>query len=227
MKKFGLTNNQLKLLAMITMTIDHVGMIFFPGDMLWRLIGRLAFPVYAFMIAEGCRHTRSMGRYLLTLGGLAAASQLVSGVVIRSLYMNVLVTFSFSVILILLLKNAREKKTVLSWLTFGAAVIGAYAVGELLSRVLKGFAVDYGFLGMVLPVLVYAMPDLPRQLIAAGGCLALLSLDSWQGQWFSLLALPLLALYNGQRGTWKLKWVFYFYYPVHLGLLWLLKMIVF
>ena len=227
MKKFGLTNNQLKIIAMITMTIDHVGMIFFPASSLWRLIGRLAFPVYAFMIAEGCRHTRSPGRYLLTLGALGAASQLVSGVVIRSLYMNVLVTFSFSVIMILLLKQAREKKTILSRLAFLASVIGAYAIGELLPRFVKGFAVEYGFLGMVLPVLVYAMPDLPRQLIAAGGCLALLSLDSWQGQWFSLLALPLLALYNGQRGDWKLKWVVYFYYPVHLGLLWLLKMILF
>ena len=225
MKKFGLTNNQLKIIAMITMTIDHVGMIFFPASSLWRIIGRLAFPVYAFMIAEGCRHTRSPGRYLLTLGALGAASQLVSGVVIRSLYMNVLVTFSFSVIMILLLKQAREKKTILGRLAFLASVIGAYAIGELLPRFVKGFAVDYGFLGMVLPVLVYAMPDLPRQLIAAGGCLALLSLDSWQGQWFSLLALPLLALYNGQRGTWRLKWVFYFYYPVHLGLWWLLKMI--
>lgn len=225
MKKFGLTNHQLKLIAMITMTVDHIGMIFFPENMLWRLIGRLAFPVYAFMIAEGCRHTRSMGRYLLTLGSLAVASQLVSGIVIRSLYMNVLVTFSFSVSLILLLKKAREKKSPLSWIAFIVAVIGAYGVGELLPRVWKGFSVDYGFLGMVLPVVVYAMPDLPRQLIGAGGCLALLSLDSWQGQWFSLLALPLLALYNGQRGTWKLKWIFYFYYPVHLGLLWLLEMI--
>ena len=60
----GLTGNQLKLIAVITMTIDHIGLAFFPQQMLFRVIGRLAFPIYAYMIAEGCRYTRSMGKYL-------------------------------------------------------------------------------------------------------------------------------------------------------------------
>ena len=225
MKKSGLSNNSLKLIAMVTMTVDHIGMIYFPGQMLWRAIGRLAFPIYAFMIAEGCRHTRSMKRYLLTMGLLAAVSQTVATAVIGAWNMNVLVTFSFSVALILLLKYAQDKKSFLCWAAFGAALLGAYCVGALLPKVWRGFSVDYGFLGMLLPVLVYAMPDLPRQLVAAGGCMALISVDAWQGQWFSLLALPLLALYNGQRGKLRLKWVFYLYYPVHLGLLWLLHAI--
>ena len=65
-KKFpGLTGNQLKLIALFAMTCDHVGMQIFP-QLLWlRMIGRLAMPIYAFMIAEGCRHTRNRKKYLL------------------------------------------------------------------------------------------------------------------------------------------------------------------
>ena len=58
-KGFGLTNNQLKLIAMLSMLIDHVGMLLFPGVRVLRIIGRLAFPIFAYMIAEGCAHTRS------------------------------------------------------------------------------------------------------------------------------------------------------------------------
>ena len=61
----GLTGNQLKLLALITMTIDHIGMILFPHIPLFRIIGRLSMPIFAYMIAEGCRHTRNRKKYLL------------------------------------------------------------------------------------------------------------------------------------------------------------------
>ena len=61
MKRFGLSGNQLKVIAMVTMAIDHIGAYLLPQAMWMRIIGRLAFPIYAFLIAEGCRHTRSMG----------------------------------------------------------------------------------------------------------------------------------------------------------------------
>jgi len=54
----GLTNNQLKIIAMLAMLIDHVGMIIFPGIMALRYIGRIALPIFAYMIAEGCHYTR-------------------------------------------------------------------------------------------------------------------------------------------------------------------------
>lgn len=227
MKRFGFTNNQLKMIAMVTMTVDHIGMIFFPYNLLWRAVGRLAFPIYAFMIAEGCRHTRSMGKYLASLGVLAAVCQIVAFIATGTLALNILATFSFSVFLIMLLKSAGEKKTVISWVLFAAALAAVFCVAEVLPRLLEetGFYVEYDFLGIILPVCVYAAGSLPVQLLASGACLALMSCYMWQGQWLSLLALPLLAFYNGQRGKWKLKWVFYFYYPVHLGVLWVLAAI--
>ena len=62
-KKFGLTNNQLKIIAMISMLIDHIGVAMFPNVMILRIIGRLAFPIFAYMIAEGCFYTKNKARY--------------------------------------------------------------------------------------------------------------------------------------------------------------------
>ena len=63
--KLSLTSNQLKLLAMVTMTLDHIGVHLFPQCLFLRIIGRLAMPIYAYMIAEGCAHTRNRKQYLL------------------------------------------------------------------------------------------------------------------------------------------------------------------
>ena len=82
----GFTNNQLKLIALVSMTVDHVGMVLFPKAMWLRLIGRLAFPIFAYMIAEGCRNTKGMTRYLGTLAASAAVCQLVYFFVMGSLY---------------------------------------------------------------------------------------------------------------------------------------------
>ena len=72
-KKFaGLTGNQLKLLALFAMTCDHVGLQLLPQFIILRIIGRLAAPLFAYMIAEGCRYTHNRGRYLGRLLGMAA-----------------------------------------------------------------------------------------------------------------------------------------------------------
>lgn len=66
-----MTGFQLKLLAMIAMTLDHIGCIFFPRLPLLRMIGRLAMPILCFFIGEGLRHTRNPQKYLLRLVGFA------------------------------------------------------------------------------------------------------------------------------------------------------------
>jgi hypothetical protein len=77
-----------------------MGMLLFPGNMALRIIGRLAFPIYAYMIAEGCKYTRNRLRYFLSLFLLGAACQLVYFVVDGSLYFSVLITFSLSILTI-------------------------------------------------------------------------------------------------------------------------------
>ena len=215
----GLTNNQLKILTMITMTIDHIGLILFPYNIVLRMIGRLAFPIYAFMIAEGCRHTRSLPRHLGSIAVLAAGYQVVYWVSQGSLYQCILVTFSLSIGLIWLAQTAREQKSPLLWLLTGVSVLAVFLFTEALPLYLPeswDFAVDYGFVGVMIPVAVYFAPKPAWRLVFCGIGLALLSLDTLWIQWLSLLALPLLALYNGQRGKANLKRLFYFYYPAHL-----------
>ena len=68
-----LSGNALKIIAAITMFIDHMGLMLFPKTLIFRYIGRLAFPIFAFMIAEGCRYTRNRLRYW---GGLSALALL-------------------------------------------------------------------------------------------------------------------------------------------------------
>lgn len=213
--KRGLTGNQLKILAMVTMTLDHVGLSLLPQYPVLRLLGRLAMPIYAFLIAQGCRHTRSRGRYLLRLFGLGAVCQGVYYIAMGSVYMGILITFSLSVVLIWALERAKEMKKTGPILTAAAAVLGAVFVCCVLPG-LPGtdFGLDYGIFGVLLPVAAYFWG-----LSGMGIDLALLCLSLGGNQWWSLLALLLIACYNGQRGKWKLGTFFYLYYPVHLAVI--------
>ena len=218
MKIKGLTGNQLKIIAMLTMTLDHIGAELFPQVLWLRIVGRLAMPIFAFMIAEGCRHTRSPLRYLGTLAAFAAVCQAVYFFAMGSLYMCILVTFSMSVGLILLLKKAEEKRAPFLWILFALGCAAAFFLCEILPAYLPktDYAVDYGFFGVMLPVLVYIGKGKWWQLFEAFFGLTLIANLYGGVQWWSLCSLPLLALYNGQRGKWKMKWFFYIFYPAHL-----------
>lgn len=219
-----LNNNQLKLLAMVFMLCDHVGKALLPQWLPLQILGRLSMPIFAYMIAEGCRYTRSRTRYFLQLFSLAASCQLVYFFAMGSVYQSILVTFSLSLALIFSIDRFREKKDLLS-----GAIVFAVAATVLvlclgLPRWLPGtdFQIDYGLFGVLLPVAVYFAPRKPAKLAAAAAALAGTALTCGALQWYGLLALPLLALYNGQRGKLKLKYLFYIFYPTHLVLIYLI-----
>lgn len=221
MKRFGLSGNALKIIALVAMTVDHIGMLLLPKYPVLRIIGRFAFPIFAYMIGEGCRYTRSMGRYFGLMAGVAAVSQVVDFAVTGSLYQCILVTFCLSIVLIAALRRVLEKPSLLRWLT-ALAVLGAvFFLTEGLPRLLPGtdYAVDYGFWGVLLPVGVYFAKNKTAKLCFTAAMLVLLGGDFGNVQMFALLALPLLWLYNGQRGKWRLKYLFYIYYPAHLAAL--------
>ena len=123
----GLTGNQLKLLALFAMTCDHVGLQLLPQFIILRIIGRLAAPLFAYMIAEGCRYTHNRGRYLGRLLGMAALCQIAYFAAMRSLYQCIFVTFSLSVCLIYTLDNAVRRRTPVSH------AIGAHSVSTIVS----------------------------------------------------------------------------------------------
>ena len=211
--KTGLTGNQLKLIAMITMTMDHVGLQLFPQLQWLRFLGRLAMPIYAYMIAEGCRHTRNRKKYLLRLLGMGALCQVVYLMAMGSLYQCILITFSLSVILICFLDRAEQEKTAKANTQLFAAVIAVFFVCVVLPDLLLNtdFTIDYGLPGVLLPVLIYGAGN--RGLLLG---LALLGLDMGGDQWLGFLTVPLLLAYNGQRGKARIGKLFYWYYPIHL-----------
>lgn len=216
----GLTGNQLKLIALITMTVDHVGMILLPRCMLLRIIGRIAFPIYAYMVAEGCTYTRHRGRYLAGMAGLALLCQLVYFFAMGSLYMSVLVTFSLSISLIYIadyVKSGGRNGYFMLW----GAVFGIFFLATGLPLLLPGtdYGIDYGLWGILLPVTVYFGKDKKEKLRNFAICQVLLALSSGSLQWFSLASVLPLALYSGQRGKYKMKYLFYIYYPLHLVVL--------
>lgn len=220
-KAWGLTGNQLKLIALVLMTVDHVGMYLLPQLPVLRILGRPAMPIFAYMIAEGCVHTRSKGKYLLRLALAAVLTQLVQYYMVGSLYQTILVTFCFSVVLVITLEYAR-KHGILSWLLplgIGAAI---WFVCEMLGDYLPGFAVDYGFVGVLLPVIIsFGRDRLSRFWLAAGG-LTLLCWFYGGVQWYAMAAPVLLAFYSGRRGKAGLKWLFYLYFPAHLAAIYIL-----
>ena len=212
-----LTGNQLKLIAAIAMLADHIGLMFFPHAPLLRIIGRLAFPIFAFMIAEGCKYTRNRLRYLGQLFGLALGCQIVYFIADGSLYLSVLFTFSLAVLMIFALQYCKAKPGALPVLLFLSAVAAVYLLNQVLT-------IDYGFWGCMLPVFAAALHStrldrhpLNIAMLALGLLLLWLDLGGWQ--LYALAAPVLLLCYSGKRGKTNMKYFFYIFYPAHLALL--------
>ena len=239
-----LSGNALKLIAAVSMLLDHIGLLFFPSYGIFRIFGRLALPIFAFMIAESAKYTRNKKRHFFTMFSLAAVCQAVyyifdSG----SLYMCILVTFSISTLLIYALQNFKRTLFSKNADTFDKVLSGAIFFGGILATFVLNslITIDYGFIGCILPVSVslfdfkdidapekYKKLDrLEYKLICFAVPLVALIISNMMRQvfiipytqMFSLLSIPLLLLYSGKRGTPKLKYFFYIFYPVHLALL--------
>lgn len=128
-------------LAMITMLIDHIGAVFFPGSTPWRMIGRIAFPIYAFALYMGYVHTRNLTKYMLRLGALALISQLPFMLAFDTNGLNVVWTLLASLGAIALADRMKRL-----WL-----VIPMYIVVGLL---MEASDMDYAAYGLLL-VLIY------------------------------------------------------------------------
>ncbi len=205
-----LTNNQLKIIALISMTIDHIGVQLFPNVIILRIIGRLAFPIFAYMIAEGAKYTKNRKKYLLTISMTALLCQVVYYFAERSLDQCILVTFSLSIILIYIIDR---RNIILSFLSIIACFLLTYVVN-----------IDYGFIGIMMSVILYLADTKEKKLIIATTILLFMSLNISGLQRYSLLSIPLLALYNGKRGKLNLKYLFYIYYPLHLAVIYLISL---
>ena len=216
-KRFGiLTGNQLKLIAAAAMLLDHAGILLFPHIRLFRILGRLAYPIFAYMIAEGCRYTKNKLRYFLMLFGLGVGCQLVYFFFSGDTYLNILLTFSASVLLIYALQASWQSGKAIWSVVFAAGIVAAIGLDMLVT-------IDYGFWGIMIPVMVsFAhVRKFPRwaEVVILGLGLVLLGDDLGGDQFYALLSLPLLLCYSGCRGKANMKYFFYIFYPVYLAAL--------
>lgn len=219
MKCKCLPQEGLKLIAALTMLIDHVGAVFFPQIWLLRAIGRLSFPIYCFLLAEGAAHTKNPRRYGLRLliGALLAEFPYdfaFYGAITRY-HQSVMVTLLLGFAMTVLMKRIGKLLPVLL----------CAAAAEFLNT-------DYGGLGVVLIWLFAIQDQLPGKWVmlaifmAAVFCLmptshfTVFSL-TLPTQLLGLGSLLPIALYSGQKKSRSpmLQWGFYLFYPVHLLLL--------
>lgn len=216
---FGISAFWLKMIAIAAMTVDHIGYLFFPGVSWMRMVGRLTFPIMAFLIAEGYRHTHDLRRYETRLFVFALISMLPFYLAFGWVGN---VGFTLLCGLLALDCGARLER---AWQK--AAVAAAFMVLSL--------PCDWGFSG-VLAIYLFGRIE-NRRLGAVCGVAALLLAGVLKDQCLTavlgpgvytpmkfeimcavLLAIPPLLLYNGSRGR-SMKYWFYIYYPLHLAVL--------
>lgn len=246
-EKKGIAGSTLKMIAIITMLIDHTAAVVLMRSMIaqnlsfmivksaapivilyyvMRSIGRLGFPIFIFLLMEGLEHTRNKWKYLLRLVIFALVSeipfdfafnlsrgQISAGQIIEFGYQNVFFTLAIGLLTVIGLQAIQETE----WNTIIKIVVnmGITIAGMGLGLFLR---TDYSAVGVLAIVIMYLFRK--RKLLAAAmTCVVLLLSNVFEISAF-LILLP-IGFYNGKRG-WKLKWVFYAFYPVHLLVLWLI-----
>ncbi len=155
--KSGINRDTLKLIAVISMLVDHIGAILFPQVMILRVIGRFAFPIFAFMIAEGCIYTKNKFKYLKNILLFGIIAQMVKIYFNDNLKLNIMFTFTLSVIMIYILQygidsfteNKSQSRKIYSALLFVLSVAVVYVLNITID-------IDYGFAGCTAPLIVFA-----------------------------------------------------------------------
>lgn len=215
------------------MLIDHIGYVLFPEIQLFRIIGRVAMPLFAFFIGEGCLHTRDRKKYFLRLFVLALICQVVyiaeslitgSGM---GFYLNILFTFSCSIILCSVFIRAKNEDTFKWWLIFILAAGAFFGLDSLFEHISAATGLnihlDYGIEGIVLPLFALTDKGKWQKLICFAGGLLLFSLSLYRFLtpyfFFAMIPVLLLCFYNGQGGKRNMKYFFYLFYPLHLAVI--------
>lgn len=242
----GLSGSTLKMIAVITMFIDHVGagilgryiinagvaQAFYSPQWaeqnaelvepyaalmtaywVMRMIGRIAFPIYCFLLIEGFEHTSNVKRYVSRLAMFCLISEIpfdlvFNGTVLEFGYQNVFFTLLVGVLVMWACRIVEEH----SWwnpLTKIVLEIGATALGMALAEFLR---TDYAAIGVVCIMALYVFRKKKSSQLLAG-CV------SFAWEFTAPLAFIPIAFYNGKRG-WNIKYFFYAFYPLHLLLIW-------
>ncbi len=235
-----INRGNLKRLAAATMLVDHITLAFleripdegtgwvlalssdllYAIDRLGRGIGRQAFVIFAFFLAEGFVHTGNRKRYLLRLILTAAAAALpfhllfFTGPIGGTLHdsANTMVTLCLGLLAMWAVELGRKKGK--PWSRILAACGAALCC--LAAQVLPS---DYGAMGVAAVLIFYLFRGIPY----AGPAIVYVTMSLWNGsEIFALPGCVLLCLYNGEKGRSSGRF-FYLFYPLHLLAIWIVR----
>ena len=247
--KIDITGNSLKMLAVITMLIDHVavGIVllwlnnqtditveqynsYFEAYRVMRGIGRLAFPIYCFMLVEGFFHTHDVKKYMARLLAFALVSEIPFNLLLR----RTLITFEknnvgwallIGLICIVIMEKIKNSENLL----FSNIIAGRVAmVIVMLVGMIVGYIcnVDYGGAGIAAICVLYFLysTEVNGRIFAIAMAVVVLALMSSKTEVYALVLAVPFYFYNGNRGTDSiaLRRFFYLFYPVHLLVIYLI-----
>ncbi|WP_310832903.1 TraX family protein [Paenibacillus pedocola] len=200
----------MQIIAMLTMLIDHIGYIFFPGELGWRYIGRIAFPIYCYALVQGHIHTKSRPRYLRRLFLIALIAQVPYNLALDPGGWNVVFTLLLSAIVLVILDKLPSL-----WLGIPVVLAAIFLMDY--------FPIDYNAYGLVL-VLIFRYAR--SYWLIAGHFLLngfYLFYSGWLVQLFSIVPTIFIALTPGIWGFLEKKrlprWMWWSFYPAHLAVL--------
>ena len=211
----GINTFTLKWIALLAMLCDHIGHALFPDLMILRIIGRISFPIFAYVLVEGFCYTRDVKKYMTRLGVMAILSEIpfdlmASQKVLEFGHQNVFFTLFLGILMLYLMS-----RTVNPLLQFAYAGI-AMMTAEFLKT-------DYRYYGILIILWFYYWRS-NKWVKYLGVAAIMLLFKGWTGC-FTAMALVPIALHNGRRGP-KLKWFFYIFYPLHALVIGLLSLII-
>lgn len=205
----------LKMIAIVSMLIDHMGAILFPQYIILRYIGRIAFPIYTYTLVEGFMHTRDIKKYMVRLGMFALLSEIpfdlaFRGSVIYIQKQNVFFTLFLGVLMLYLLLKSRNR------IQSAAFVLAILLLSEFLRT-------DYSSMGLLMILCFYVFRD--NKVMKLLGVAAINVFLMGRVQVFAIPALIFIALHGGEQGP-KCKKFFYGFYPIHLMVLYFISLII-
>lgn len=226
---------ELKIIALVTMTIDHIGFFLIPNTSeaygYFRLIGRLAFPIFAFMIAEGYFHTKNLKRYFMRLLGLA--------IIFEAILYVIYLIYGVNMTHIPFLEN-RVALVNIMW-TMVLGFLGLYVIDHyhkkgiflLIPLLILSYFSSYSIYGFGIILAFGLLKEMRHKELAFITLTILYSLlplvlpqEGFRGinliQLFAITSIVFIHEYNGLLGKYKLKF-FYLYYPFHIIVLFLIS----
>lgn len=204
-----LNSFQLKIIAIVLMTLSHIE--YHIGVSPYLYIGQAAFPIFAFLTAYGASMTSNIKNYVIRLLGFGTILQ-IPLFIMGETYINIFITLGLGVLAIHAYKNHLFTLLIpiFAFAFFTELDYGVYGVLIILSAYIINYnKLYYSFLIIVFQFIWIVI---------------LKEFSSYQ--WFAILSIPLILMYDFELGSKRFKYLFYVYYPLHIGIIYLISLYV-